>query len=52
MMMMMISYMLNYYLGNKLSYEKELDIENKLHNNLKMTGILNNVFRPRKLLRK
>ena len=34
-------------------YEKELDIDNKLRNYLKMTGILNNVFRPQKnLLRK
>jgi hypothetical protein len=34
------------YLGNMISYEKELDIDNKLHNYLKITGILNNVFRP------
>ena len=34
------------YLGNMMSYEKELDIDNKLHNYLKITGILNNVFRP------
>jgi hypothetical protein len=33
------------YLGN-ISHGKELDIDNKLHNNLKITGILNNVFRP------
>ena len=33
-------------------YEKELDIDNKLHNYLKMTGILNNVFRPQKTLKK
>jgi hypothetical protein len=39
------------YLGN-ISYEKELDIDNKLHNYLKITGNLNNVFRPQKLLRK
>ena len=38
------------YLGNMISYEKELDIDNKLHNYLKITGILNNVFRPQKLL--
>jgi hypothetical protein len=31
-----------------ISYEKELDIDNKLHNNLKITGFLNNVFRPQK----
>ena len=34
------------YLGNMISYEKELDIDNKLHNYLKITGNLNNVFRP------
>ena len=36
------------YLGNMISYEKELDIDNKLHNYLKITGILNNVFKPQK----
>jgi len=36
------------YLGNMISYEIELDIDNKLHNYLKITGILNNVFRPQK----
>jgi len=36
------------YLGNMISYEKELDIDNALHNYLKITGILNNVFRPQK----
>jgi hypothetical protein len=35
-----------------ISYDKELDIDNNLHNYLKITGILNNVFRPQKLLRK
>jgi hypothetical protein len=35
-----------------ISYEKELDIDNKLHNYLKITGILNNIFRSQKLLRK
>jgi len=39
------------YLGN-ISYEKELDIDNKLHNYLKITGILNNFFRPQKTLKK
>jgi hypothetical protein len=39
------------YLGN-ISYERELDIDNKLHNCLKITGILNNVFRPQKPLKK
>jgi len=36
------------YLRNMTSYEKELDIDNKLHNYLKIRGILNNVFRPQK----
>jgi len=40
------------YLGNKISYENELDINNKLHNYLKITGILNNVFKPQKTLKK
>ena len=35
-------------LGNMISYEGELDIDNKLNNFLKITGILNNVFRPQK----
>jgi hypothetical protein len=35
------------YLGN-ISYEKELDIDNNLHNYLKITGVINNVFRPQK----
>jgi len=40
------------YLGNMISYEKELDIDNKLQNYLKITDIINNVFRPQKPLRK
>ena len=36
------------YLGNMISYEGELDTDNKLKNFLKITGILNNVFRPQK----
>ena len=40
------------YLGNIISYEKEVDIDNKLHNYLKITGILNKVFRPQKTLKK
>ena len=40
------------YLGNTISYEKELNIYNKLHNYLKITAILNNVFRPQKTLTK
>jgi len=35
-----------------ISYEKELDIDNKLRNYLKITGILNNMFRPQKFLKK
>ena len=31
-----------------ISYEGELDVDNKLNNILKITGILNNVFRPQK----
>jgi hypothetical protein len=34
------------YIGNMISYERKLDIDNKLNNYLKITGILNNVFRP------
>ena len=33
------------YLGNVISYEVELDIDNKLNDFLKITGILNNGFR-------
>jgi len=40
------------YLGNMISYEGKLDIDNKLNNFLNITGILNNVFRPQKLLGK
>jgi hypothetical protein len=40
------------YLGNMISYKRELDIEKKLNNYLKITGILNNVFRPQKALKK
>jgi hypothetical protein len=36
----------------RLSYEKESDIDNKLCNYLKITGILNNVFRPQKTPKK
>jgi len=35
-----------------ISYEGELETDNKLNNFLKITGILNNVFRPQKLSRK
>ena len=40
------------YLGNMISYEKELDIDNKLHNYLKITDILNMILGHKKLLRK
>ena len=40
------------YLRNMISYEGELDIDYKLNNFLKITGILNNVFRPPKPLKK
>jgi len=40
------------YLGNMISYEGELDIDNKLNNFLKITGILNNVLYHKKTLRK
>jgi len=40
------------YLGNMISYEKELDTDNKLRNYFKVTGIINNVFRSQKRLRK
>jgi hypothetical protein len=35
-----------------ISYDRELDIDSKLNNYLKITGILNNVFRPQKTLKK
>jgi hypothetical protein len=34
------------YLGNLISYEREVDIGKKLNNYLKITGIINNIFRP------
>jgi len=40
------------YLGNMISYEGELDIGNKRNNFLKITGILNDLFRPQKTLNK
>ena len=40
------------YLRNLISNEGELDIDNKLNNFMKITGILNNVFRSQNLLRK
>jgi hypothetical protein len=35
-----------------ISYERELDIDNKVNSYLKIRGILNNVFRPPKTLKK
>ena len=40
------------YLRNMISFEAELDIDYKLNNFLKITGILNNVLRPQKNLKK
>ena len=39
-------------LGKMKFYEGELDIDNKINNFLKITGILNNTFRPQKTLKK
>ena len=36
------------YLRNMISYEGELDIDNKLNKFLKITGVLNKGFRPQK----
>jgi hypothetical protein len=40
------------YLGNLISYENEVDTDNKLNNYLKITGIINNVFRLHNILKK
>jgi len=40
------------YLGNLISYEKEEDIDSKLHNYLQITGMINNMFRAQKTLKK
>jgi len=45
---MMMNYLFNYL----ATYEGELDIDCKLNNFLKIAGILNNVFRPQKPLKK
>jgi hypothetical protein len=34
------------YLGNLVSYEKEKDIVNKITTFLKITGLINNKFKP------
>jgi hypothetical protein len=36
------------YLGDLIFYENEMDIDNKLNNYLKITNIINNLFRPKK----
>jgi hypothetical protein len=40
------------YLRNLISYEKEVDIDNKMNNYMKITGIINDMFRPQKTLNK
>jgi len=40
------------YLENLISYEKGVDIDNKLNNYLKITDIINNMFRPQKIFKK
>ena len=40
------------YLGNLISYEKEEDIDSKLNSQLQITGMMNNMFRAQKTLRK
>jgi hypothetical protein len=37
------------YFGNLVSYEKEKDIDSKVTNILKITGIINNTFKPNKV---
>jgi transposase len=37
------------YLGNLISYEKEKDIDNKITKYLKITGLINNTFKPNKV---
>ena len=40
------------YLGNLVSCEEEVDIDSKLNNYFKITGIINNTNRPQKSLKK
>ena len=40
------------FLGNLISYEKEVDTDYKLKNYLKITGIINNIYRPQKTFKK
>jgi hypothetical protein len=39
------------YLASLISYENEMDIDNKLNNYLRITDIINYVFRPKKTLK-
>ena len=48
LLLLLVLVWISSYLGNMISYEGELDIDNKLNNFLKITVILNNVFRPQK----
>jgi len=40
------------YLRNLISYENEVDDDDKLNNCLKITGIINNMLRPQHILKK
>jgi hypothetical protein len=40
------------YLGNLIYCENKMDVDNKLNNYLKITGIINNVFGPNNTLKK
>jgi hypothetical protein len=40
------------YLGNLISFEKEVEVDNKLNNYWKITSIINNMSRPQKTLKK
>jgi len=40
------------YLGNLISHDKEVDVDNKFNNYLKITCIINNMFRPEGTLNK
>jgi len=40
------------YLGNLISFEREVEVENKLNNYLKITNITNHMSRPQKTLKK
>jgi hypothetical protein len=40
------------YLGNLISFEKDVEVDNKLNNYLKITSIINIMSRPQKTLKK